>query len=119
MSITAIKPYAFEPADRESQFHGNRLLYIGWEDHLMFCAPLCVPVPPDMTFGALVSEVLPGLYGAHPDFAAIDWHTTQWFKSGEPWQPDSERSLADNGLVHKDLIRLRTPGLTGIHGSCS
>lgn len=119
MSTIAIKPYAFAPSDSEVKFHGNRLLYIGWEDHLMFAAPICVPVPPDMLFGTLVSDLLPTLYGVHPDFASIDWRTAQWFRSGQPWQPASDRSLADNGLVHKEVIRLRTPGLTGIGGSFS
>ena len=27
------------------------------------------------------------------------------------------RSLAENGLGHKDVIRFRTPGMTGIAGS--
>ena len=49
------------------------LLYIGWEDHLMFCAPFCLPLPPDTPFGALSAAVLPGIYGYHPDFAKIDW----------------------------------------------
>jgi phenol hydroxylase P4 protein len=33
--------------------------------------------------------------------------------------PDPAKSLADNGLTHKDAIRFRTPGLTGIKGSGS
>ena len=33
------------------------------------------------------------------------------------WQPDPARSLAENGLGHKDVIRFRTPGMTGIAGS--
>jgi len=43
----------------------------------------------------------------------------QWFKSGQPWQPDFGKTLAENGLGHKDAIRFRTPGLTGIRGSSS
>ena len=69
--------------------------------------------------GALASAVLPGIYGWHPDFAKIDWKTVQWFKSGRPWQPDPAKSLAENGLEHKDAIRFRAPGLTGIQGSHS
>jgi phenol hydroxylase P4 protein len=119
MATIALKPYEFEPADAEANFRGNRLLYIGWEDHLMFASPICIPVSPDMTFGALVSDVLPALYGMHPDFALIDWDGARWFRTGQPWQPDASRSLADNGLAHKEAIRLRTPGLTGINGSFS
>ena len=116
MSVAAVKEYRFPAQDTVDKFPAP-LLYIGWEDHLMFCAPFCLPLPPTMPFGALISDVLPGLYGYHPDFARIDWTQAQWFKSGQPWTPDPAKSLADNGLKHKDAIRFRTPGLTGIKGS--
>ena len=63
--------------------------------------------------------MLPGVYGAHPDFERIDWDTVEWFKSGQAWKPDPAKSLEANGLKHKDAIRFRTPGLTGIQGSFS
>lgn len=118
MSVVAIDRYEFAPRDVRENFPAP-LLYVGWDDHLMFTAPVCLPVPSDMTFGAFITEVLPGVYGQHPDFAGIDWNAVQWLKSGEPWAPDPTRSLADNGVGHKDVIRLRTPGLTGIRGSHS
>ena len=118
MSVVALKPYSFPPADARENFPAP-LLYIGWEDHLMFCAPFCLPLPPHTPFGALCNAVLPGVYGEHPDFARIDWSQAQWFKSGRPWAPDAAKTLADNGLKHKDVIRFRTPGLNGIGGSHS
>jgi phenol hydroxylase P4 protein len=80
---------------------------------------VCLPLPGETPFGALASAVLPGVYGAHPDFNRIDWNQVLWFKSGQPWQPDAAKSLQDNGLGHKDVIRFRSPGLTGIGGSFS
>jgi phenol/toluene 2-monooxygenase (NADH) P4/A4 len=118
MSVVALKPYRFPAKDVRENFPAP-LLYIGWEDHLAFAAPFCLPLPPDTPFGALGAAVLPGVYGWHPDFARIDWSKVQWFKSGRPWTPDPAKSLADNGLVHKDVIRFRTPGLAGIQGSHS
>jgi len=118
MSVTAVAEYDL-PVKYARETFPAPLLYIGWEDHLLFCAPFCLPLPPETPFGALASAVLPGIYGYHPDFAKIDWATVQWFKSGQPWQPDPSKSLAENGLQHKDVIRFRTPGLTGIGGSCS
>ncbi|OIQ98183.1 phenol 2-monooxygenase [mine drainage metagenome] len=118
MTVVALKPYSFPPKDSVGKFPAP-LLYIGWEDHLLFCAPHCLPLPPDMPFSVLTENVLPGVYSYHPDFAKIDWSKVEWFKSGQPFKPDASKSLADNGLGHKDVIRFRTPGLTGIHGSCS
>ncbi|KAI3601846.1 Phenol hydroxylase, P4 oxygenase component DmpO [Cupriavidus necator H850] len=119
MPVVSIGDYAFEAADREAVFHGNRLLYIGWDGHLLFCAPHCLPFPPSMPLREVVDKVLPGVYGYHPDFARIDWGQVQWLRGGQPWQPDLHRSLEENGLGHKDVIRFRTPGLDGIGGSRS
>ena len=118
MSVTAVADYDIPARDTVDKFPAP-LLYIGWEDHLMFCAPFCLPLPPDMPFGALATQVLPGVFGYHPDFARIDWSQVQWFRSGKAFSPDPARSLAENGLRHKDVIRFRTPGLDGIKGSCS
>ena len=118
MTTKSVSPYPHMQQDTVDKFPAP-LLYIGWEDHLMFCAPFCVPLPPTLKFGDMLKGALPGFYGAHPDFARIDWTQAIWFKSGKPWQPDAEKTLADNGLGHKDVIRFRTPGLTGLQGSCS
>ena len=72
MSVVALAPYSFPAADARENFPAP-LLYIGWEDHLFFCSPFCLPLPPDMPFGAIAEAVLPGIYGYHPDFAKIDW----------------------------------------------
>ncbi|HQA11454.1 phenol hydroxylase subunit P4 [Zoogloea sp.] len=119
MAVAAVKEYQFAPADTVDKFHGAQLLYIGWEDHLLFCAPFAFPFPPTMRFGDIIAGVLPGAFGYHPDFAQIDWSKVEWLKSGKPWQPDADKSLAENGLKHKDVLRFRTPGLTGIKGSFS
>jgi len=120
MSVVALKPgYSGEMKDRVQNFHGKQLLYIGWEDHLMYCAPLCIPIEGSTPFGALSSAVIPSLYPAHPDTAKINWNEVEWFRSGERFTPDPAQSLLANGLGHKAILRFRTPGLTGIKGSCS
>ena len=59
MAVAAVKEYQFAPADSMDKFHGAQLLYIGWEDHLMFCAPFALPFPPTMRFGDIIAGVLP------------------------------------------------------------
>lgn len=118
MSVTAISKYDFPVRDVRENFP-NPLLYVGWEDHLLFCSPVTLPLPEDTLFGDLIEKVLPEIYDAHPDFKQINWDTVQWFNSGQPWFPDTKKSLKENGLGHKSVIRFRTPGLTGIKGSFS
>ena len=116
MAVQAIRPdYRFDPADRVELFHGKQLLYIGWDRHTMVCAPVALPLPPELPFAALVEQVLPTTaFAADPDWPRIDWGRVQWLRGGQPFTPDPARSLADNGLGHKALLRLRTPGLVGI-----
>ncbi|MBB1163238.1 phenol hydroxylase subunit P4 [Aquariibacter albus] len=117
MSVQALRAdYHGTMKDAVENFHGKQLLNIGWDRHLMFAAPICLPLPPELPFEALVREVLPGLYGQHPDFARIDWAQVQWLRGGEPFSPEPSASLADNGLDHKAVLRLRTPGLGGLYG---
>ena len=118
MSVAALGAYDFPAQDAVEKFIAP-LLYIGWEDHLMFCAPVCVPVPSYLSFADFIRGVLPGIYGEHPDFAKIDWARAEWSRSGRPWIPEPLRSMRANGVTHKSVIRLRTPGLAGIGGSCS
>ena len=119
MAVKAVKESGFEPADTQEKLGGAQLTYIGWIDHLMFCAPFAFPFPPDMPFGAIIEAVLPGSFGAHPEFAEIDWSTVEWTKGGKPFHPDPSKSLAENGMRHKDSLTFRSPGLTGIKGAHS
>jgi len=121
MAVTAIRPhYTGEVKDRAELFHGNHLLYVGWEQHKMVCAPIALPLPPAMPFADLIEKVLPTTaYAAHPDWPRIDWAKVTWQRSSESFKPDLQKSLADNGLGHKALLRFTTPGLSGIGGSFS
>ena len=119
MAVISIGEYEFEPLDKEENFHGNRLTYINWENHLLFCSPVCLPLPADMPFAALVGEVLGGVYAKHPDFEKIKWDEVTWQLDGNDFSPDMEKSLGENGLTHKSLLRFWTQGLHGIAGSNS
>jgi len=119
MATVAIRPgYHGDMKDTVDKFHGNQLVSVCWNKHLMVATPLCVPLPPQMPFGALVAQVLPGLFGQHPDFAKIDWAQVQWQCDGQPFAPVADKSLADNGITHKALLRFTTPGLDGLRGAC-
>lgn len=51
--------------------------------------------------------------GRHDDWAKIDFSKVVWLKSGQPFQPDMNKTLAEQGIKHKDALRLQTPGLNG------
>ncbi|PUA20355.1 phenol hydroxylase subunit P4 [Glaciimonas sp. PCH181] len=116
MPVVSIKPYPVDSKDRKENFHGAQLLYVGWDKHLLFYAPTVFCLPPETPFRELLEKHLALAYGVHPDFSAIDWGSVRWLKSGQPWTPDCTKSIAENGLQHKDVLRLQTPGKEGMAG---
>jgi phenol hydroxylase P4 protein len=119
MPVTAIGEYPILPRDGVENFHGNQMVIIGWDHHLMISSPMAFPLPPDMPFGAMVSEVMPAAFAPHPDWELIDWDKVEWMLDGEGFTPELDKSLKENGVGHKSVIRFKTPGLDGINGSGS
>jgi phenol hydroxylase P4 protein len=122
MSVIAIRPdyeAHTEVRDRLGNFHGNQVVYVHWEKHLSFCAAIAFPLPPDMPFGAFIDAVIKPHYAPHPQAEAIDWNAVTWQIDGADATPDLGKSLAENGVGHKSLVRFWTPGLDGYHGSAS
>lgn len=120
MAVAAITPdYTGERRDRVENFHGNQLVYVGWDYHLMFCSPVAFATPPNTLFSTLQDEIIPGAFSLHPEFIEIDWEKVQWHLNGEAFTPQEDATLAEQGIDHKSILRFRTPGLDGIKGSGS
>jgi phenol hydroxylase P4 protein len=120
MTVAAIRPeYVGERRDRVENFHGNQIVYVGWDRHLMFCSPVAFALSPDTPFSKLQDEILPGAFSQHPDFGRIEWDAVQWQLNNHPFVPERDKSLIEQGVDHKSVIRMATPGLDGIKGSGS
>lgn len=118
MPVYALNPgYQGERMDRVENFHGNQVVYLGWDEHRMFCAAKAFPLPPSMPFAALIENIMPEAFGQHPEFSQINWDTAEWLLDGEPFKPQADVSLADQGVGHKSLIRFKTPELKGYQGA--
>jgi phenol hydroxylase P4 protein len=64
-----------------------------------------------MKFKEWVEGPLTALIQPDPDAKRVDFSKVEWLKSNKAWSPKFEASLADNGVVHKEQIRFRTPNL--------
>ena len=117
MNVAAVGTYEHASHDGAAHF-SQPLIYIGWDEHMMFAAPIVQILSLDTTFEALMQNVLPTLYGAHPDFARIRWEQVQWFRGSTMFTPRALGTLAEHGFTHKSVLRFRTPGLEGLRGSC-
>lgn len=106
--------------DRVDNFHGQQLIYVGWDHHTMICAPIALLVPPGLSFGELVDSLLAhSAFALHPDWPRINWAEVEWFASDQPVTPRRDTALKDQGFGHKTFLRMRTPALRGIAGSGS
>jgi phenol hydroxylase P4 protein len=120
MTVAAIIPdYTGERRDRLENFHGNQIVYVGWDYHLMFCSPVAFATPPDTLFSTLQDEIISGAFSLHPEFEQIDWKNVQWHLNAETFTPQRDATLAEQGIDHKSILRFATPGLNGINGSGS
>jgi phenol hydroxylase P4 protein len=117
MTITAIGRYDFPSRDAVENYKGKQLLYINWEKHRMFSRPFVLALPPETPFRTLVDKFITDCYSEHPDFERIDWSRVVWQNSNTVFKPELAKSLKENGIGHKDLIRFTTPGLDGLGGS--
>jgi phenol hydroxylase P4 protein len=117
MSVTAIGAYKFKSRDALENYKGKQLVYVNWEQHRMFSRPFVIAVEPSMKFSELLEKYVVPAFSFHPDFEKIDWSKVTWQNSNTPFTPDAAKSLAGNGIGHKDLIRMTTPGLQGLAGS--
>lgn len=117
MTVTALDKYEFKSADAVENYKGKQLVYINWELHRMFSRPFVVALSPDTLFSEIVDKYITECFSYHPDFAKIDWSQVVWQNSNTAFTPDRNKSLKENGIGHKDLIRFTTPGLNGIAGT--
>ena len=117
MTVASLGRYEFESSDSLRRFHGKQLLYVNWEKHRMFSRPFVLALRPETPFSVLLEKHIPEAYSFHPDFERIDWAQVIWQNSNMRFTPEFAKSLAQNGIGHKDLIRFTTPGLDGLNGS--
>jgi len=118
MPVFALNPgYEGERMDRVENFGGNQLVYIGWDEHRMFCAAKAFPLAPSMPFAAVMENIIPEAFSQHPEFSQINWDTAEWLLNNEPFKPQMNASLESQGVEHKALIRFKTPELKGYAGA--
>ena len=79
---------------------------------MLMAAPFMLFGAPDQKLGDIIEQQLKPLMQPDPDFDKIDWDAIEWTKSGEPWMPDFNKTVKENGLVHKEQFRFKTPDLS-------
>ncbi|HJW04765.1 MAG TPA: phenol hydroxylase subunit P4 [Azospira sp.] len=111
MAVTSTKPYVGVPRDTVANFNGKQIVYVCWDQHLLFATPFLTVVEPGMRLRDFLDNVVKPLMQADPDAAAVDLTQALWTKGRQPWLPNFNASLSDNGIGHKEQLLFRTPGV--------
>ena len=119
MPVQAIqKNYEFDARDAQKNYGDNMLLYVGWDQHTLFCAAHAFVVSPHQSLQDLIDQQIQVGFNQHPDFEHINWSTVQFTLNRQLLTDlDFSKSLADLGFDHKSLLRFVTPGLNGYNGT--
>jgi phenol hydroxylase P4 protein len=117
MPVVAKEEYIGAPRDLQANFNGNQIVYACWDRHLLLAAPFICFGPPEMLFKDMVTNGICPLIESDPDAAAIDWNKVEWLKSNQPFKPDFEKSLMENGILHKEQVRFCTPNLNTLRAN--
>src|SRR5690554_2811696 len=116
MSVVSRKEYIGVPRDRVENFNGNQLVYVGWDNHLLFASAFVLFVSPETVFRDMVQNNVIPLINADPDAEKMDWDSVTWLKVNQPWTSNWDETLAANGIGDKMLLRFKTPSLNSICG---
>ena len=118
MPVNAItSDYTGTARDAVENFHGNQVVYVCWERHLLFACPFAFLLTADTPFRDLRDQHMAAAYGMHPQWAEIDWDQAVWTKGGKPFVPELDKTFEEQGIGHKTNLRFSTPGLDGILGA--
>lgn len=118
MAVVAITPdYIGERKDRRENFANNILVFIGWDEHLLFCSAKAFTVDPKMKFKEFKENILRDGFSQHPDYEMINWKEVVWKLNDTLVSPEDDQTLEDIGFDHKSLLRFKTPGLNGWKGT--
>ena len=110
MAMTSIKPFIGVPRDVVANFNGKQIVYVCWEQHLLFATPFLLVLEPSMRLDDML-QIVKTLMQADPDAAAVDLSKVEWRKGKSAWSPNFAATLAENGIAHKEQITFSTPGL--------
>jgi phenol hydroxylase P4 protein len=100
MSVKSTKEYVGVSRDTVDGFGGKQITYVSWDHHLLFAAPFLICTPSDTPFREFVEGPLSALIEPDPDAAQVDWQAVEWLKGNEPWVPDFDKTLVENGIQH-------------------
>ncbi|RUP78439.1 phenol hydroxylase [Alteromonas sp. KS69] len=115
MAVKAISDYTAVPNDLVENFNGMQLLYVHWRNHIMFCAPFALLVSPEATFPEVYASHIQPAIAPHPEAAKIKYDEIQWELNGQPFSPSETDTLLAQGIDHKSMLSMITPGLNGLY----
>ena len=82
-------------------------MHVQWDDQIFFPVPSAWRVPKTLKWSDFKTQMIDMWAGVDPDYRPDT--ATDWRLDDEPIDPQPDQTIADLGIVHKGLVRFRTP----------
>lgn len=102
--IKSIGAYDFPSKSRQELYGDDMLVHVLRADSMFFCSAVCFRAPQAMSFDDFYNGMVLPLFTSDPDFDATKQIT--WKLVDDDFSPEGAKSLADNGIKHKNTLIL-------------
>lgn len=102
--IKSIGAYDFPSRSAEPLYGDDMLLHVLRADSMFFCSAVTFRAPKAMSFDDFYNGMVLPLMSTDPDFDAS--MQLSWKLVDDAFVPDGAKSLADNGIRHKNTLTL-------------
>lgn len=102
--IKSLGTYDFPSKSRQELYGDDILVHLWRKDSMFFCAAATFRLPKAMKWADFVEGVAMPLMTSDPDFDTAK--ELSWQLVDDPFTPDPDKSLEENGIQHKNTIAL-------------
>jgi phenol hydroxylase P4 protein len=102
--VKALGEYNFPSRSAQELYGDDILVNVVRRDTMFFCAPVTFRAPKAMPWAAFVEGMVLPWVSSDPDFDASK--PLSWKLVDDEFTPDPAKSLAENGVQHKNTIAL-------------
>ena len=105
MAIKSLGEYDFPSRSAQENYGDDQLVTVWFQDTMWFASPAMFRAPRAMTWADFVAEVFTPFAQGDPDYDPDV--PRAWSLHGAPFEPEGDKTLAELGIRHKDVIGTR------------
>ena len=105
MAIKSLGEYNFPSRSAQENYGDDQLVSVWFQDTMWFASPAMFRAPREMTWADFTAQMFVPFAEEDPDYDPNA--AREWSLHGEKFEPDEGKTLAELGILHKDVIGTR------------